>query len=331
MKKIYPSKLKKGDEIRVIAPSCSLGIISKENREVANKRFSELGFKLSFGKNAEEMDNFRSSSIESRVEDLQESFLDKNVKAVFAVIGGFNVNQLLKYIDWDIIKKNPKIFCGYSDTTALSNAIYAKTGLVNYNGPAYSSFAEKLNFDYTLDYFKRCLMSEDTFEILPSVNWSNDAWYQDQDNRNIIKNEGWWVISKGKARGTIFGGNLGTFGLLRGTEYFPEFKEDVVLFLEDEGSTEDQFDVTFDRDLQSLIQQSGFKNVKGIVIGRCEKVSQMNKERFKEIILSKKEFKNIPVIANVDFGHTTPMITFPIGGSVEIEAGNKPFIKILKH
>ena len=328
----YPLKLKTGDEVRVIAPARSLAIISKEQKDIANKRFLDLGFKLTFGKHVDEIDNFNSSKIESRMEDLHKAFSDKKVRAILTVIGGFNSNQLLRYIDWLIIKNNPKILCGFSDITALSNAIYAKTGLVSYSGPHYSSFGEKLNFDYTSEYFKKCLMNDDSFDILPSENWSDDVWYKEQNNRQIIKNAGWWTINKGRAKGLILGGNLCTFNLLQGTEYFPKFKEDTILFIEDDDMVGDQFDVAFDRDLQSVIHQPGFEKIKGLVIGRCEIGSRMTVEKLKEIILSKLELKNIPVIANVDFGHTTPRITFPIGGVAEIEVGDNPSsIKILKH
>jgi len=329
---IYPLKLKKGDEIRVIAPARSLSILSEELKDIANKRFLDLGFKLTFGKHVEEVDSFHSSKIKSRIEDLHEAFSDKKVRAILTVIGGFNSNQILRYLDWPIIRNNPKIFCGFSDITALSNAIYAKTGLVSYSGPHYSSFGEKLNFDYSLDYFKKCLMNDDFFDILPSENWSDDAWYKEQDKRQIIKNAGWWVINKGQAKGKILGGNLCTFNLLQGTEYFPKFKENTILFIEDDDMAGDQFDVSFDRDLQSVIHQPGFKKVKALVIGRCEIRSKMTVEKLKEIISSRLELKNIPVIANVDFGHTTPRITFPIGGVVEIKAGDdSSLIRILKH
>jgi len=182
----YPSKLKKGDEVRVIAPSRSLSIVSKEIRQTANKRFADLGLKLTFGKHIEESDDFVSSSIESRIEDLHDAFADKNVKAIITVIGGFNSNQLLKYLDWDLIKKNPKIFCGYSDITALNNAIFAKTGLVSYSGPHYSTFGQELYFDYTLEYFKKCLLSDEPFEIKPSEEWTDDHWFRNQKERSPI-------------------------------------------------------------------------------------------------------------------------------------------------
>jgi muramoyltetrapeptide carboxypeptidase len=328
MKTIFPANLKKGDEIRIIAPARSLTIVSKDNQKLAIKKLEELGFKVTFGKNVNESDDFRSSSIESRIEDLHEAFRDKNVKGIFAVIGGFNSNQLLKYIDYDLIKNNPKVFCGYSDITALQNAIFAKTGLVTYSGPAFSSFAMKKGFDFNLDYFKKSLMSNDKFEVIHSKEWSDDAWYKDQDNREFIKDEDYWIINEGKAQGTIVGANLCTFNLLQGTEFMPSMK-DSILFIEDDSESKA---VNFDRDLQSLIHLPEFSGVKGIVIGRFQKDSEVTESLVRQMIKSKKELKNIPVIANADFGHTNPMITFPIGGtaSIEVKEGFAELI-LIKH
>jgi len=326
MKKIYPQKLKDGDTVSIVAPSSSMAIISEPNREIANNRLLELGLKITYGKNVEETDEFNSSSIKSRVVDLHKAFLNKKVKAVFTVIGGFNCNQLLKYIDWDIIKNNPKIFIGYSDTTALQNAIFAKTGLVTYSGPAWSTFGQKLHFDYTQDNFKKCLMEDKEIEITPAKEWTDDAWYIDQDKRNPINNNGWLVINKGKTSGTLLGANLCTFNLLQGTEYIPNLKNSI-LFLEDDETTNP---LLFDRDLQSLIHQPSFIGVRGIVIGRFQTASKITDEKLIKIIKTKEELKNIPIIANVDFGHTSPIITFPIGGEVCIDT-DKESIIITKH
>jgi muramoyltetrapeptide carboxypeptidase LdcA involved in peptidoglycan recycling len=328
MKVIIPRKLKKGDEVRVIAPAFSLSIISKDNRLFANKRLKSLGLNLTFGKNTEKTDDFNSSSIDSRIEDLHVAFKDRNVKAIFSVIGGYNSNQLLSYIDWNLIKKNPKIFCGYSDISALQNAIFAKTGLVTYSGPSYSSFSEKLNFNYTYSYFKKCLMSNEKIVLSPSSKWSDDKWYLKQNSRHFIKNDGWRVINDGKAKGVIIGGNLCTLNLLQGTGYFPNL-DNSILFIED---YENSDPVTFDRDLQSLIQQKRFNGVKGLVIGRFQKKSKMKKNLLDQIILSKRELSEIPVIVDVDFGHTEPKITFPIGGEalIDLRSGRK-HLEILKH
>jgi muramoyltetrapeptide carboxypeptidase LdcA involved in peptidoglycan recycling len=284
---------------------------------------------LSFSKHVSEIDEFRSSSIELRLIDLHEAFLDKNVKAILPTIGGFNSNQLLKYIDYKLIKRNPKILCGYSDITALSNAIYAKTGLVSYSGPLYSTFGIKYGNEYTQENFKKCLMSEKKFKIEPSEKWSDDAWYIDQEKRDFIKNEGWNIINPGKAKGTIVGGNLCTFNLLQGTEFMPSLKN-TILFIEDDADTNP---VNFDRNLQSLIHQPGFNQVKAIIIGRFQKQSKISNETLKKILSTKKELQEIPIISNIDFGHTSPIITYPIGGKININITelNNPLIEIIKH
>ena len=328
MNKIFPIKLKAGDKVRVIAPSQSLSIISQESGEIADKKFKELGLNLSFGKHVEETDEFASSSIESRVEDLHEAFRDENIKAVLTVIGGFNSNQLLRYIDWDLIKSNPKILCGFSDITALNNAFFTKTGLITYSGPHYSSFGQKLYFDYTMDYFKKCLFSEEMFELKPSKSWSDDAWYKNQDDRKLIPNYGWSVINEGEGEGTILGANLCTINLLQGTEYFPDLA-DSVLFLEDDHESAPH---DFDRNLQSLLHLSEFSKVKGLVIGRFQIASEMTEEKLTKIIKTKKELNKLPVVANVDFGHTYPMITFPVGGEIKMKlAKSSSKILIVKH
>lgn len=328
MKKIIPSKLKRGDLIRVITPSRSLQLINEETRQIANKRFEDMGFILSFGKHVNEMDDFASSSIESRIEDLHDAFADKSVRAILTVIGGFNSNQLFRAIDWNLIRNNPKIFCGYSDITALNNAMYAKTGLITYSGPHYSTFGQKLHFDYSLEYFQKCLLSDEPFDISHSKEWSDDAWYLDQDKRELIQNNGFFVINEGVAEGTVVGANLCTLNLLQGTEYMPSLT-DSILFIEDDYESAPH---TFDRDLQSLIHQLGFEGVKGIVIGRFQKMSKMTNDLLKQIIETKKELKHIPVIANIDFGHSDPKITFPVGGSVSIKASiNSVKISILEH
>lgn len=331
MNRIYPEKLKAGDEIRIIAPSRSLAIISDGLRKIADDRLIGLGLKLSFGRHVGEKDKFDSSNIESRIEDLHEAFADKNVKAIFTVIGGYNSNQLLKHVDWQLIKDNPKILCGYSDITILNNAIYAKTGLISYYGPHYSTFGQDKNFDYTLDYCKKCLFSSEPFEIKPSETWSDDLWFKDQSARTFIANEGWLVLNEGEAGGTILGGNLCTFNLLQGTEYFPDLTNSIIL-LEDDDLPKEYSDAEFDRNLQSVIQQHNFDKVKGLVMGRFQKASQMTNDKLRRIIASKTELKSMPIIANVNFGHTDPKITFPIGGELKIQVNaNNSRMTVVSH
>lgn len=326
-KQIFPAKLVEGDEIRVIAPSFSMSIISKETREYARNGFLKIGLNLTFGKNVEECDQFISSSIESRIEDLHEAFSDPKIKGILTVIGGFNSNQILDSIDWDLIQKNPKIFCGYSDITALQNAIYAKTGLITYSGPHYSTFGDLKSIEYTVEYFKKCLFSDKAFNILPSDQWSDDMWYADQEKRTFIPNAGYLPINPGTAEGILIGGNLCTLNILQGTKYFPSL-DDSVLFIEDD---EESHPVNFDRDLLSLIQQPNFDKVKGLVIGRFQKNSKFTDDLLVKILESKKQLKHLPILANADFGHTTPMITFPIGGRISFTSGKESSITLLTH
>ncbi len=327
---MIPEKLKAGDEVRIIAPSRSMIILKEDCKKIATERLEELGLKVTFGKHVLEADeDYLCASVNSRVEDINEAFKDKNVKAILTVIGGFNSNQILDYIDYNAIKENPKIFCGFSDITALSNAIYAKTGLVTYSGPHYSSFGMLKGFDYTLEYFKKMFLQNEEFEVISSKEWSDDPWFSDQQNREFIPNDGMFVINEGTAEGNIVGGNLCTLNLLQGTEYMPDIKNKI-LFLEDDDMAGKIYLMEFDRNLQSLMHMPQFKTVKGLVLGRSQKATLMNKEKWIKLIKNKPELSNIPVIAGADFGHSTPIFTFPIGGYAKLQAKKnniKLFIK----
>ena len=320
MQKIIPQKLQKGDKIMVVAPSCGLKLIRQDCRELAIKRFNEMGLTVEFAPNTtDENWNIQSTgSIKQRAADIMTAFKDKSVKAIFTVIGGFNSNQILAHLDYDIIKANPKIICGFSDITALLAAITARTGLQTYYGPHFSSIGMKKGCEYTLDYLQKMLFADVPVEVKPSAEWSDDKWFIDQENREFIKNEGYWNIHNGSAKGTIVGGNLCTFNLLLGTPYYPHFSENTILMIEDDAES---YPELFDRNLQALCHQPDFKNVKGLVIGRFQKGSKMSREMLEFIINNKPELKDIPVLANVDYGHSTPIITIPLSGTATMENG----------
>jgi muramoyltetrapeptide carboxypeptidase len=328
---MIPSKLKKGDTIRIISPARSLAMpwINEEIKSEAYRKLTDvLGLKITFGKHVNDINSFNSSNIKSRVEDIHEAFLDTNVKAIITVIGGYNSNELLGYLDYDIIKRNPKIFCGYSDITAIQNAIYTKTGMITYSGVHFFDFGEKIGFEYSLDYFMKCLFDNKPFEINSSDKWSSDKWGKDQLNRHFFKNEGIYVVNQGNFEGTIIGGNLVTFHSLLGSEFRPSFK-DKVLFLE-EDSGEDIY--TLNRNLTSLTLQKDFSDIKGIVFGRFSPESKIGKNEIKLIVENNPKLKKIPIVGGVDFGHTTPKITFPIGGKIAITTSkNLAVLTITKH
>ena len=325
---IKPRKIKKGAHIRIIAPARSLKLLSETTIKEASDRLEGLGFKLSFGKHVSEIDEFNSSSIESRIEDLHDAFADKTVDAILTVIGGYNSSQLLQYIDYELIAQNPKIICGFSDVTVLANAITAKTGMITYLGPHFSSWGMKYGFEYSLENFAKCCMEEIAFDLLPSKEWSDDPWYIDQEKRDFITNDGYWILNPGHAIGRVVGGHVRCLNALQGTQYWPGL-DDTILILEEDAEISPPL---FDRQLQSLVHQLDFNGVKGILIGRFQKETKMTRELLEKIISTKPELQNLPIIANIDFGHTTPLATLPVGGSLEIMAmADNVKIRILEH
>lgn len=316
MKRIFPEKIQVGDEIRVLSPSTSLKVVNSDadNRSTENY-ITELGYNISYSKNINEKDILNSSSIQSRVDDIHDAFKDEKVKVILTSIGGFNSNELLPYLDYELIKANPKILCGYSDITSLHNGIFAKTGLVTYSGPAYSSFKMKELQDYQTNRWLIALR-EKSYDLNPSDYWSSDPWFIPEEPRNLIKNK-WKVYNHGHSEGITLVGNMNTFILVQGTEYMPQVDEPI-LFIE---IAEENNAFDFARNLASLLQV--YKHPKAIIIGRFPKESNTTEETLTYILDKHPILKTIPVIYNVNFGHTQPIFTFPIGGTVKVDTQNK--------
>lgn len=304
-------------EVRLIAPSLSLSLKYKTKIVKAEKYFKSLGYTLTIGKYVFQKDNyFGCSSIENRVADLMDAFLDKNVEIILCANGGYNVNQILPYIDYKKVQQNPKILIGYSDITALLIAIMKKTTLTTYYGPMLDGFSS--GNEYTLKYFEKILEKKDFF-----ITSSKEIYDYQKINGKIkevtIKNNGMIPIQEGKAIGKIIGGNLCTLNLLQGTEYMPDLNNSI-LFLEDDADDygNDVFLLEFDRNLESLLQLSNC-NIKGIIFGRFQLCSNMNLDKLKALIRNKPKLKDIPIVYGADFGHTNPMFTLPLGAYCQLE------------
>lgn len=315
------------NEIRIVTSS---GNLNMNEDDIDYIKAKLKGYDITFGKNVNKsIPEYNCPSIEDRKNDIEEAFLDKNVKAIMIARGGALSNQLLDEIDYEIIQKNPKIIIGFSDATSLLNAIYSQTKLKTYYGPNFSVLAMRKGNDYTYEYLNKVLNNEEEYYINPAILWSSDKWYKDQDNRKFIKNNGMNIINEGNAEGTIIGGNLNTFSLLQGTKYMP-IAQKIILFIEEDNWANEDYLYEFDRRLQSLTQQAFFKKVKGIIIGRAQQNVNMNINRWKTLISMNKKLINMPIVVNADFGHTMPMATFPIGGKCIISGKGKSIrIKII--
>jgi len=320
-----PRKLHRGDTLRVVAPACSRQFVAEfDHSAVIDVRFAALGLRLTFGDHVDERDDFQSSPVASRVADLHAAFADPDVAGILTVIGGFNSNELLPHLDWDLITANPKVFCGYSDITALQNAILARAGLVTYSGPHWSSFGMRDHFEQTERWFAEALFGGTPIELRPAEIWTDDLWFADQDNRTVRPNEGWWPLRPGQAAGRIIGGNLCTLNLLQGTEYMPSLAGSLLMVEDDAASDAD----AFARNLTSLLQLPGAGGVQGLVIGRFQEASGVTRSLLEQIIARQDRLAGLPVLGNVDFGHTNPLATFPIGGWAALAVGAASSLRI---
>ncbi|HEL1584625.1 TPA: LD-carboxypeptidase [Streptococcus suis] len=306
-------RLKKGDHIRVVSPSSSIERIGGfEANLAAKEKLEDLGFKLSFSEHYFENDLFDSAPIASRVADFEAAFADESVDAILTTIGGFNSNELLPYLDFDLIARHPKIFCGYSDTTALLNAIYAKTGMETYMGPAYSSFKMVQGQEYQTEAWLKAV-TLDSYELTPSPEWSSDAWYLPDAPRTFYPTD-WKVYNPGRASGIAIGGNISTLNLLTGTEFAPK-PDKYILFLEE---AEDDDYLIIARHLTALLQ--AYPNPQAVVFGRFPKETKMTEEILLAILDKHPLLKKIPVLYNLDFAHTQPLFTITIGAQVELNS-----------
>lgn len=311
---LIPARLQQNDEIRIIAPSRTLDCVGGfAANQIAQEKLTQMGFKVTFGNYVSGMTLDGTNSISERIEDIHAAFSDPNVKAIQTVIGGFTSNELLPYLDFDLIANNPKIICGFSDFTALANAITAKTGLVTYYGPAYITLKmlDKAGA-YQDNNFLQALTKKH-YELRPSQTWSSDAWFLPDSKRTFYPTD-WKVYTPGRVRGVTVGGNVNTLFLLAGTQYQPDFEDKIILLeFADDGETW----LDFSRLLAQVLQLA--KRPRALLLGRFPKISQMTEQRLLYVLDKFPILKEIPVMYDLDFGHTQPIFTIPLGQEVWLD------------
>lgn len=332
---IKPKHLQKGDKIAIV--SLSWGGLGDEKLihkyYIAKERLeNDFGLEVVTMPNALKGSKFVYEHPELRAQDLMDAFKDETIKGIFCAIGGDDSVRLLPYIDYDIIKNNPKIFMGYSDTT-VSHFMMRKAGLVSYYGPSIMcEFGEYVKmFDYTKAAVENILFKDTTnYEIKSSEYWSNDFVSWKEENKNIqkklIKEEhGYEILNgSGKISGELIGGCLDVFPMITGTEIWPElnvWKDKILLIETSEEKPTPDYVLYYLRNLGAL----GILNsTKAIIVGKPqdEMYYEEYKEIYKKII---KEFKcdNLGVIYNVNIGHAYPTGLLPLGIEYEIDFDNK--------
>lgn len=315
-KKILPPQLDKSKLVGIIAPAdpvrgvCSEGMIQRGYDFLKKKGFSVIE-----GKSVKKLTQKHiAGSVSLRVNDIHDFVKRKDIGCIMAFWGGFNTNQLLDHLDYDLIKVNPKIIIGYSDVTALTTAITTKTGLITFSGPGVISFAKPEPFEYAWNYFeKMCIDPQENLTIESSLNYADDLFFlrKDDDHRIKKNNDGIKIFINGKAKGEIIAGNLQTLLVLNGTEYLPDLTGKILFVEEDETSTP----AHVDRFICQCKQLGWFNKISGLVFGRFTEQSQFSLEdSFEDILKEYLSNAKFPVLYNADFGHSDPMITIPNGG-----------------
>jgi muramoyltetrapeptide carboxypeptidase LdcA involved in peptidoglycan recycling len=310
--------LQTGDEIRVVAPSTSWSSTKKRLRNYARAqaRLESLGYRVSFGDNIKQVYQQGTASREARAADLNAAFADPQVKAIMAVGGGWSANEVLPLIDWETVRRNPKPLIGFSDITVLLNAFYAKTGAVQLLGPGYGTLGKMTEWRYTLENFQAVVGGESA-ELTRSQRWGKSP-------RKVSATRPWRTLQSGTAKATLLGGNLGTFYLLQGTEYCPKFDQPFIFAMEDDAEAGGLTAREVSRRFESLLQLPGFRNgLCGLIVGRFEADSQTSVGEISDILKSKDLKPDIPIILDVDFGHTLPILTLPIGGTACLEVDRR--------
>lgn len=311
---LIPARLKQNDEIRIITPSRTLDCVGGfAANQIAQEKLTQMGFKVTFGDHVSGMTLDGTNSISERIEDIHAAFSDPNVKAIQTVIGGFTSNELLPYLDFDLIANNPKIICGFSDFTALANAITVKTGLVTYCGPAYITLKmlDKAGA-YQDNNFLQALTKKH-YELRPSQTWSSDEWFLSDSKRTFYPTD-WKIYTPGRVRGVTVGGNVNTLFLLAGTQYQPDFEDKIILLeFADDGETW----LDFSRLLAQVLQLA--KRPRALLLGRFPKISQMTEQRLLYVLDKFPILKGIPVMYDLDFGHTQLIFTIPLGREVWLD------------
>lgn len=335
---IKPTKLKKGDKVATVSLSWGGagddGI--KERYKIAKKRLEE-----NFGLEVIEMANTLKGSEylyknpKARAEDMMQAFSDKEVKAIFSNIGGDDTIRLLPYIDLDIIKNNPKIFMGYSDTTANHFMCY-KAGLTSFYGPSIlDAFAENVEMhDYTVKWIKKVLFtSEKIGEIEKSNYWTSEQldWSNPENNkikRKINCNKDYELLQGvGKVRGKLIGGCIEALEMIKGTKiwFYDKEWEDKILFLEtsEDKSSPDCIKYW----LRNYGAMGIFDKIKGIIVGKpmAEAYYEEYKREYIKVIRDEFGKDNIPILYNMNFGHTAPMCILPYGVEAEIDCEGTKF------
>jgi muramoyltetrapeptide carboxypeptidase len=305
--------LSAGDTVALITPATA--VTDPDSRETAERTVRYFGLRPKWGKNSAKKRGYAGGTIEERLADLHDAFADREVRAVFPVRGGYASGHLLDRIDYDLIRRNPKVFVGYSDITAMHLAIARKAGMVTFHGPVMlSGFT-----DYTIQNYKRAL-----FDKAPLGSLTNPPESNELRPRHKLR-----TIRGGRAQGRLIGGNLSLIVATMGTPYEIDTRGKI-LFIEDV----DEQPYSIDRMLTNLRLAGKLQAAAGIVFGECSDCAPKDyKPSFTSGTLLLGEVLDdilgglkIPVLTGLTIGHTSDQLTLPEGCMATLDADKQQLI-----
>lgn len=323
-----PRRVRPRDTVAVVSPAFG-GVGAWPHRvERATAYLESLGLQVRLMPNAARNDGWASAPPEDRVADLHAAFVDDDVAVVLCGIGGNHSNQLLPLLDYDLVREHPKIFQGYSNITVLHWAFAKRAGLVTFYGPALvSSLGEFPRvLDFTDRHLRAAWFGDEAFAYEPAEVWTDERleWDAEEDStraREVRESEGWVTIRDGVAAGPLFGGCLETICRhLKDSDAWT-VPESAIFLLETSEETPSPADV--DAYLTDLEQLGLFDTVSALLIARPYGYTAEVTERLWEVVARRTDAAGLPVLADVDAGHTDPMVTLPLGGFAEVDAGKR--------
>lgn len=332
-----PQKLNRGDKVATVSLSWGgagdSDVLWRYN--VGKKRLEdEFGLKVVEMPNTLMGTEYVYNHPEKRAEDLMMAFEDESIKAIFCCIGGYESVRMLPYIDFDVIRKNPKIFVGYSDTTVTHMMCY-KAGLSSFYGPSIlAEFAENVEmFDYTKHWIEKVLFDSSSIgKIEPSHGWTSEYLPWEEKNRAIKRslqpNMGYELLQgSGIVRGRLIGGCIEVLEMMKGTELWPDINvwNDTILFFE---TSEDKPDPAyFEYWIRNYGSQGILNRTSGIIFGKPydNKYYDEYKKAIVKVLRDELKLTDLPILCNMNFGHAAPMMILPYGAMAEIDSDNITF------
>jgi muramoyltetrapeptide carboxypeptidase LdcA involved in peptidoglycan recycling len=343
MKLIKPPALHTGDRVAIVSPSWGGPSVFSARYEAGKKRLEEI-----FGLQVVEMPHTRGPAQflfdhpKARADDLMQAFADPSIKGIFASIGGEDSIRLLPYLDFDLMRKNPKVFMGYSDTTILHFACL-KAGLSSFYGPSVMvEFAENVAMlPYVVESLRKTVFSADEVGEVPQaeqwtdefLDWANP---ENQNRKRSLRPAQGWQVMQGEGKlvsGPLIGGCIDVFGMAAGTALWPapDLWRGALVFLET--SEEAPAVPMFKRWLRNMGAMGIFDQAAAILLGRPCNVPAEEISRYDTALMAvvAGEFgkREIPIMTQMDFGHTSPIFTIPYGARAEVDTARK-ILKILE-